>query len=106
MHLFAINSLYAGGCWGNTEQIFDQLRRPVAEIEVLSTTHRSMQLLLYWRIPMVIEIASKCGTCACDCHKICIPLLYQFTILSQTTQYNIVTNDMISLFIRYRRLPS
>ena len=30
MHLFAINSLYAGGLRGNTEQILDQLRRSVA----------------------------------------------------------------------------
>ena len=48
-----------GGRRGNTEQILDQLRCPVASIEALSMMHRSMRLVLYRRIAMAIKMASK-----------------------------------------------
>ena len=42
------------------EQMIDQLRCPVASIEALSMAHVLMRLVLvYWRITLAIEMASK-----------------------------------------------
>ena len=57
--LFCLLVWDPGGRQGNTEQIFDRLRCPVASIEALSTTHWAMRSLPYRRIALVIKMASK-----------------------------------------------
>ena len=48
-----------GGRRGDTERIFNRLRCLVASIEALSTAHWSMSSVLYRRIALAIEMASK-----------------------------------------------
>ena len=48
-----------GGRWGDMEQIFDQLRCPVASIEALSTAHQLMSSVLYRGIALAIKMASE-----------------------------------------------
>ena len=48
-----------GGCWGDTERIFNRLRCPVASIEALSAAHWLMSSVMYRRIALAIEMASK-----------------------------------------------
>ena len=55
--LFCLLAWDPGGHWGDTEQIFNQLRCPVASVEALSTTHWLMRLVPYRRIALAIEVA-------------------------------------------------
>jgi hypothetical protein len=46
-----------GGCWGNTERVVAQCRRPVASGVALDMPHWAMPSVLFWRIAMAIKTA-------------------------------------------------
>jgi hypothetical protein len=52
-----------GGRRGNTVQVLDQWRHPVASSEALDVLHRAMCPASYRRIRMAIKIASNLPSC-------------------------------------------
>jgi hypothetical protein len=52
-----------GGCWGNTEQVVTQWRRPVASGVALDMLHWAMRFVLHRRTAMAIKMANVRGTC-------------------------------------------
>jgi hypothetical protein len=50
-----------GGCWGNTERVVTQWRRPVASGVALDMPHWAMPSVLLWRTAKAIETAGGRG---------------------------------------------
>ncbi len=51
----------SGGCWGNTEQVVAQWRRPVASKVALDMPHWAMLAVLLRRIRKVFEMGCNGG---------------------------------------------
>ncbi len=56
-----------GGCWGNTEQVVAQCRRPVASGVALDMLHWVMRFVLHRWTAVAIKTANNGGTCWCHC---------------------------------------
>jgi hypothetical protein len=56
-----------GGCWGNTEQVVAQCRRPVASGVALDMPHQAMPSVLLRCTTVAIETAGGRGAFVCHC---------------------------------------
>jgi hypothetical protein len=52
-----------GGCWGDTERVVAQWRRPVAYKVALDILHWATRFILHWQTAMAIKMANNRGTC-------------------------------------------
>ncbi len=61
-----------GCCWGNTEQVVAQCRRPVASQVALDMLHWAMCFVPHRHTAVAIEMAGGWGAFVCHCHLVCI----------------------------------